>query len=550
MAALQFGAAPRGESTGPPEPQDKYILSVPAWGLSIPHTPSKMSLITLDEDIFPRILSLLDIITVVRCRQVCWYMCYLAESKDVWVALVFDLCQRRLLDLPATTSDTILNTLRDMPTDELIAHVKRVVRGPDSWTPTGPAAPGPPNPPPSTIHREILIPMDDSILNEAQTMHIMPTLLLGGTHLIVHRGFVCELWDVKRAARIWKSDYALPPQIQLCFTSRDVSDEGSEEMIIALTTGAAFMREMLLEVFRLDLKTHATREMFSTPVPAGVRCACYPTIHRDFVALQVELTSDDQPPPAIDVMNKRSRVIIINWREGTYVLLDGLFSQKFLIANHVVLFADTGHGWEVYVYALSSFTSFWTPLSENTLSTTPSPVPIDTLPSILSHFVFPSQLGETTSCLELHEDVLRSGSFVASVYSTSGYHTTYERYSLTLSAAGPSTNEMRVWTKISTHNTLGPVKLDHFTYSGYGLAINYASNHVDVAVTRAYCAGDAVESSRVTVNGASVDVDIGAANRIGLAIGEGFAAAYASLAAYSSALVVCVHEGVWITYHK
>jgi hypothetical protein len=53
-----------------PEPQDKYILSVPAWGLSIPHTPSKMSLITLDEDIFPRILSLLDVITVVRCRQV------------------------------------------------------------------------------------------------------------------------------------------------------------------------------------------------------------------------------------------------------------------------------------------------------------------------------------------------------------------------------------------------------------------------------------------------------------------------------------------------
>lgn len=109
---------------------------------------------------------------------------------------------------------------------------------------------------------------------------------------------------------------------------------------------------------------------------------------------------------------------------------------------------------------------------------------------------------------------------------------------------------MRVWTKISTHNTLGPVKLNHFTYSGYGLARNYASNRVDVAVARAYCAGDAVESSRVTVNGASVDVDIGAANRIVLAIGEGFAGAYASLAAYSGAFVVCVHEGVWITYHK
>jgi hypothetical protein len=102
----------------------------------------------------------------------------------------------------------------------------------------------------------------------------------------------------------------------------------------------------------------------------------------------------------------------------------------------------------------------------------------------------------------------------------------------------------------STHNTLGPVKLNHFTYSGYGLARNYASNRVDVAVARAYCAGDAVESSRVTVNGASVDVDIGAANRIVLAIGEGLAGAYASLAAHSGAFVVCVHEGVWITYHK
>lgn len=104
----------------------------------------------------------------------------------------------------------------------------------------------------------------------------------------------------------------------------------------------------MLEVFRLDLKTHATREMFSTPVPAGVRCACYPTIHHDFVALQVELTSDDQPPPAIDAMNKRSRVIIINWREGTYILLDGLFSQKVRInvtsqsktrLNVVIIFA-------------------------------------------------------------------------------------------------------------------------------------------------------------------------------------------------------------------
>ncbi|KAJ7020158.1 hypothetical protein C8F04DRAFT_309526 [Mycena alexandri] len=215
-----------------------------------------MSLITLDEDIFPRILSLLDIITVVRCRQVCWYMCYLAELKQVWVALVFDLCRRRLLDLPATTSDSILNTLCDMSTDELIAHVKRVVRGPNSWTPTGAATPGPP---PSTIHREILVPMDDSILNEAQTMHIMPTLLHGGTHLIVHRGFVCELWDVKRAARIWKTNYALPPQIQLCFASGDVSNEGSEEMIIALTTGAVFMRTMLLEVLRLTQPVRCSR---------------------------------------------------------------------------------------------------------------------------------------------------------------------------------------------------------------------------------------------------------------------------------------------------
>ncbi|KAJ6586326.1 hypothetical protein DFH09DRAFT_1432137 [Mycena vulgaris] len=70
-----------------------------------------------------------DISSVVSTGRTCRYLHDLAFAKSIWLALLDDLKRRSILD-SACTPD-----LQNLSTNDLIALVKRLVNGPDTWWP-------------------------------------------------------------------------------------------------------------------------------------------------------------------------------------------------------------------------------------------------------------------------------------------------------------------------------------------------------------------------------------------------------------------------------
>jgi hypothetical protein len=134
----------------------------------------------------------------------------LAESKHVWLAIIFDLGSRHLLDLPARA------TLVRFSTTQLIDEVKRAVFGPRTWAANSSSAP--------TVRRQIRVAMPSPPSE--------PTLLTGDKHLLVQRGTGCEIWDITDGRRLWARDDILRSQV----FARPVHD--GTGILITLCTGA------------------------------------------------------------------------------------------------------------------------------------------------------------------------------------------------------------------------------------------------------------------------------------------------------------------------
>ncbi|KAJ6569768.1 hypothetical protein DFH09DRAFT_1080492 [Mycena vulgaris] len=257
-----------------------------------------LCLLDLNYDVLLRIFTYLDIASVLRSARVSSACNRLAQSKHVWLAIVFDLGCRHLLDLPPR--DTLLR----FSTTQLMKEVKRAVFGPRTWAANSSSAPA--------VRQHIHVSMS----GPGSSPPSEPTLLSGDKHLLVTRGTGCEIWDITEGRRIWARDGILRRHV----VAQPVHDGAG--LLIALCTGqspiltldpALLNFKLLVQVFLLDLKTNSERRMPPIQLPRTCSVFYDPVIADDIWAANVQWLVQNG--------DCYQGVLFVNWRETTFVLL-------------------------------------------------------------------------------------------------------------------------------------------------------------------------------------------------------------------------------------
>ncbi|KAJ7111398.1 hypothetical protein C8R44DRAFT_742516 [Mycena epipterygia] len=406
-------------------------------------------LLDLNYDVLLRIFTYLDVASVLRSARVSSACNRLVQSKHVWLAIVFDLGCRHLLDLPSR------DTLLSFSTTQLIKEVKRAVFGPRTWASNSSSSP--------TVRRQIHFSMSGS----GSSPPSEPTLLSGDKQLLVKRGTSCEIWDIAEGRRIWAGDGILRSQV----VAQRVHD--CTELLIVLCTGQSLILtnnpallncKLLVQVFLLDLKANSERRMSSIQLPRTFAEFSEPVIADDIWAANVQWLVQNG--------DCYKGVLLVNWRETTFVLLH----CSKILCGHLLALTRAGATSDVVLYPSASFDPHWQLLDSIALARAAhSPIRIE--PIILQQVEYPDLPGFRTPLMSVHDCLLHRGSYLVSTHTASIFslpadseesrRPALHRYRLTLPASTPAPP---TWERISCAGTINCVFIDSFTYAGYGMS--------------------------------------------------------------------------------
>ncbi|KAJ7463270.1 hypothetical protein FB451DRAFT_1562284 [Mycena latifolia] len=327
-------------------------------------TPA-IQFLELAPDIILSIFAHCDISAVVSISQTCRYLHGLAFQKSVWLALLDDLKQRSILD--STDPD-----LRDLSTDELIARVKRLLTGPDTWMPSDAGFT------PEISKRIILhptIPHGPGILsweNEAK-------LFRGGRYVLFNNWRKLECWCVAEDRLVWKHVSALECSSVLAFAA-DESQEGDSlvVMVCQRTYPSTGPRKNYIEIIDLDLRKGTYNSLMTTVAPQ---------------------TANDNPFSStaicgtlacVEIISRQDRYLIIDWKMQTSFVLSGdrgVLSLIALIPRHIVLATVTDDE-NNYLYLVSTDDAMHchgSPLAGLAGPATAPSITVDDVPKLITH---------------------------------------------------------------------------------------------------------------------------------------------------------------------
>ncbi|KAJ7139145.1 hypothetical protein C8R44DRAFT_727254 [Mycena epipterygia] len=258
--------------------------------------PPRTTLIFLDipEDVIYCILCLCDISSVIRISQANKYLHNLAFSPTVWMSIIGDLRHRGFVDRPSTT------VIRPMTTQSLVAVVKRLVMGPNAWSP-------PPPPPRPTSVSRILKKLGRSQGRRASDpSQVQCTILRGGKYVLF---FVVDAQDLQILGCWRVADDSFVGIYRSALPSHSIRDfeaevlDGGEHANIVLTLDPRFV-----EVISWDFATGVI-ELLSRTEHTG--CTFWtPKICSDIAAAHVYHSVRDQ--------SQEGMYVIIDWRAQQY----------------------------------------------------------------------------------------------------------------------------------------------------------------------------------------------------------------------------------------
>ncbi|KAJ7669824.1 hypothetical protein DFH06DRAFT_156997 [Mycena polygramma] len=150
----------------------------------------------LPADVVFSIFARCDIYTVVSVGQTCQYLHGLAFDKSVWLGLVDNLRRRSILDRHCTSS------IESLSTDQLIQIVKRLVNGPETWSPQSSG---------SMAEVQAKITLHPSIqtgLDRAYGGNVTK-LLPSGRYVLFNTSLTLGCWNVAEDRLVWKHTSAI-----------------------------------------------------------------------------------------------------------------------------------------------------------------------------------------------------------------------------------------------------------------------------------------------------------------------------------------------------
>jgi hypothetical protein len=238
--------------------------------------------------------------------QTCRYLNALAFTKQVWLALLRD--ARFLLDQWPGSS------FHQFTTAELIDLAKRMVHGPQTWSPSHPSEPVVARQ--EVIHAKIGPGLDFWGKND-------PKLLSGGQYILCNRQPALDCWKVADGRLIWKHQSQWEFACVLGFAA-EIVDDGQAAVIVICQRASSrqcvlylFLKcriclrilDSFVEVVRLDFLTEASQLLFCT----HARNTDY---HHSFARLRI--CGDI----AVLGINNTNQILLMDWRtQSCFILL-------------------------------------------------------------------------------------------------------------------------------------------------------------------------------------------------------------------------------------
>ncbi|KAF8214155.1 hypothetical protein K438DRAFT_2149310 [Mycena galopus ATCC 62051] len=333
----------------------------------------KLGLHELVEDVLILILVDCDIVDVIAVSETSKYFHDLAFSRTIWYSLVTKLVHRGFIQ-EGKADDPCLAHLS---TDQLVGRVKRILRGPETWTNTrseheyeSPAPAGPAVRRAATLFRKLTRkPLADlQPLVEARRIVLRPgmapnpgvppgawtlhwqskaQLFPGGKYVLFNSRGRLQCWNVPEDRLIWTHIPSIDHASVIDFEV-DMVKCGLAVVLACQRTWVAPHRSFV-EIHTLNLATGVSDLELVSRVP---ECG------HDFAHIDYVLCGD------IVAVHLRlsSHLLLINWRKRCRITIASHISQMALAPGYlVVVLKGTAFGeYKLAVSRLASFTS-WEP---------------------------------------------------------------------------------------------------------------------------------------------------------------------------------------------
>ncbi|KAF7357160.1 hypothetical protein MSAN_01310600 [Mycena sanguinolenta] len=265
----------------------------------------------LDEDVLAQILLLCDVYAVVSFSRVNKSFRRLALSKQLWISLIHDLSFRYLIPH--------LDAMSQCTTAQLIAKVKCLVRGPETWSQRCLGG---------GTSRQCDSRATCTVAMYILTRRDVYIRALGSTH------FVWWSWET------------------------EMLDDG-HTAIFSLIVYVRGGDEPELSILQVDLRTGHSDQLFFLTLSEFSGFYYNPIVSGDFLAMRLS-------------RQEERMICIINWRERKYVVFDTGYTYTppydymVFVPGHIILAtaAFTPNDRLLLVYTWHSIASRWRPVEE------------------------------------------------------------------------------------------------------------------------------------------------------------------------------------------
>ncbi|KAJ7450976.1 hypothetical protein B0H11DRAFT_2330749 [Mycena galericulata] len=343
----------------------------------------------LDEDVVPRILEFCDIYTVLSVSRVSKVFRALTLSPQLWISILLDLSARCLIYIPDRQK------LLTSSTKELIGEVRRLISGPTTWSEQSPTPP--------------TISSSRSFHNVSLNAGVSGIRLLpGGGYFVLDQGLSIRCFDASTGECIWSrptrvSDYAV-----------EMLDDGRSAIFFLVL----YTSIQELAVVHVHFTTGHSEDLFHVRLNIHMGFCKNPAVSQDLLGLCLRFTDTDD-----------SALIVINWRQRTFVIFNGSPAWPrpgvAFVPGHVILTTaakEAPYEQLILVYTLTSIASRWEPLSEvesnDRLSRYPRILAEDTSPAIVEHIAHQNQVFRNASRVQmtLHKSPLHENGYKLILY--------------------------------------------------------------------------------------------------------------------------------------
>ncbi|KAJ7114475.1 hypothetical protein C8R44DRAFT_855693, partial [Mycena epipterygia] len=365
-----------------------------------------MTFLDLPEDVILDILAICEVSSVLSVSQTNKYLHLLAFTPTLWMSLVEDLRHRGFFDRLSSTD------VRSMSTRSLVALVRRLVVGPETWSPSRNQSPRPTllSRILGTLTRHRRLPSEASppvkpcvqvVLHPPVRRDAQVKILRGGRHVLfcdvdAQGTGVLKCWRVADDSLVGTYRSGLPFHGVRSFEAEVL--HGGDHANIVLCVYEDALDPSIVEVIRWNFATGMI-ELLSRTEYTG--CIFWnPKICSGIAAAHV-----------YDLGQKKHMHVIIDWRAQRYyeVLGRGKESIELIPGYFILTWTSDGMTQKISVVAITSLPGSWTSVVQRN---TAYPVQLSSIPHVASHTIIcPGEIMRSALIFGVHESPLQTGTY-------------------------------------------------------------------------------------------------------------------------------------------